>query len=82
MQVHILTLEAVTKLPHNSAQFVVEGIGKSHVTNHTLLEEGEGTDALGTVNDLVRHDKVTRLDLLLQTADSGESDDGADTERA
>lgn len=82
MKVHVFTLEAVTKLSHNSTELLVEGVGKANMANHTLLEEGEGTNTLSTVNDLVGHDKVAGLDLLLQTANSREGDDGTDTERA
>lgn len=82
VKVHVVTLKAVTKLSHNSTELLVEGIGKANVANHTLLEEGEGTNTLGTVNNLVGDDKVAGLNLLLQTADGRESDNGTDTERA
>jgi hypothetical protein len=47
------------------------------VSDHALLEEGEGPDALCAVDDLVGDDEVARADLLLQRADGGEGDDGA-----
>jgi hypothetical protein len=45
--------------------------------HRTALKEGEWANSLCPVDDLVRHDKVSRLDLLLQTAHGGEGDDGA-----
>jgi len=82
VEVDVVTLETVTELSHNSTELLVEGVGEADVTDHALLEEGEGTDALGAVDDLVGYNKVARLNLLLQTAHGGESDDGTDTERA
>lgn len=46
------------------------------------FEESPRPDALGAIDDLVRHDEIARSDLLLQAADGGEGDDGADAERA
>lgn len=82
MQAHILALETVSEFPNYLAQIVVKGIREPNMADHALLEESEWPDALGAVNDLVRHDKVPRLDRLLQTAYSGEGNDSADTDGA
>ena len=43
-------------------------------------EKGLLSDTLGTVDDLVRDDKVARGDFFTQRADSGEGDNGLDTD--
>lgn len=80
VQAHAIALEAVAALAHDLGDALVEGVGETDVADHATLEEGEGTDALGAVNDLVGDDKVTGLDLLLQRAYGAEGDNGADTE--
>ena len=47
-----------------------------------LLEEGERTDTLGPVNDLVGDDKVHGLDVLAEGPDGGEGDDAPDADGA
>lgn len=49
------------------------------MTNKATLKVGPRPDTLGTINDLVRNDEVSRLDSFLQTAHCGESNDGPDT---
>lgn len=58
-------------------EVLVEGVSKADVADHTTLEEGERANSLGAVDSLIGDDKVHRLDLLLEGADGGEGDDGA-----
>ena len=69
-------------LLNDGAQLGVERVRETDVANDAALEEGEGAHALGPVDDLVRDDKVHRLDLLAQGADGGEGDDGAHADGA
>lgn len=80
MQRDTLTLQAVSTLPHNLGNPLIERIRKRNVGNNTLLKESPRTETLGPVNNLVRHNKVPRLDFLLQTTDGREGDDGTDTD--
>lgn len=82
VQAHAVALEAVATLAHNLGDTLVEGVRETDVADHTALEEGERTDALGAVDDLVGDDKVAGLDLFLQRAYGAEGNDGADTEAA
>ena len=82
MQRHALTLQAVSALAHNLGNALVKGVAEGNVADNATLEECEGADTLGAVDDLVWNDKVAGLDLLLQTADGGESNDCADTDGA
>lgn len=52
------------------------------MAHHAALEESERPDALGAVDDLIRHHEIPGLDRLLQAAYGRESDDGADADRA
>jgi hypothetical protein len=67
---------------HNLRKPFIEGIREPNVSNNSSIEKSEWADPLGAVNDLVRHDKVHGLDLLLQGPDGGEGDDAADADRA
>lgn len=69
-------------LLHDLSQALIEGVREADVADDATLEEGEGADALGAVDDLVRDDEVHGLDLLLQGADGGEGDDAADADGA
>lgn len=82
MQPDALALQTVPTAPHDLRQPLVERIRKPHVADDACLEKRPRPDAFRPVNDLIRHDEVARSDLLLQAADGGEGDDGADTERA
>lgn len=64
----------------NLCEVAIEGVGKTNMTNHSLLEESERSDAFGAIDDLIREDEVHRLDLLLQGADGSESDNAAHTD--
>lgn len=72
-----VALEALRTALDDIGQLGVKRIREADVADEPLLEEGEGPDALGAVDGLVRHDKVHGLDLLPQRADGGEGDDGA-----
>lgn len=82
MQSHAVALETVPTLAHDLCQRRVKGICEHDVSDHAAFEEGEGADAFCAVDDLVRHDKVARLDVLAQTADGGEGNNCAHAERA
>ena len=77
-----VTLERMAAPSHHRCNLVVKRIGKADMADQASLEECPRTDALGSVDDLRRNDKVLRLDVLAQTADGGEGDDGADPERS
>lgn len=82
MQDDTVTLQAVSAFADDLGDTLIEGVAEGNVGNHTTLEVGPWPHALSTVNDLVGDDEVAGLDLLLQTADSGESNDATDTDRA
>lgn len=82
MESHTVTLQAVSALADNLGDTLVEGITEGNVRNHAALEVGPWPHTLGTVNDLVGDDKVTGLDSLLETADSGESNNATDADGA
>lgn len=82
MQDDTITLEAVSALAHHLGDTLIEWVTEGDVSDNTALEESPRAHALGTINHLVGDDKVTGLNLLLETADGGESNDAADTDRA
>lgn len=82
VQHHTLTLQAVSTGPHDLGDTLVEGVTEGNVSDHAALEEGEGTDTLGAIDDLVGNDEIAGLDLLLQATDGGEGNDGANTDGA
>lgn len=82
MQDHTLSLHVLCTGLHNRGETGIKRVGETDMSNDTSLEESERSDALGTVNDLVRNDKVHRLDLLLQRPDSGEGNDASYTDVA
>lgn len=49
---------------------------------NALFEEGERADPFGAVNDLIRDNKISGLDLLFQAANGRESDDCSNADRA
>jgi hypothetical protein len=65
---------------HDLGQARVEGVAEADVADHAALEEGKGPDALCAVDGLVGHHEVARAHVLLQRADGGEGDDGADAD--
>lgn len=82
MQDDAITLKAVSALAHHLGDALIEGVTEGDVSDNATLEESPRAHALGAVNDLVRDNKVAGLDLLLQTADGGESNDAADANGA
>lgn len=72
-----LSLHRTGTLLYDSSHLGVKGIRKAHVSHQALLEEGEGADALSAIDNLVRHNEVHRLDVLLQGPDGAEGNDGA-----
>ena len=77
-----LHLQALAATADEGGEALVEGVGKGNVRDDACLEEGEGPDAFGAVDDMVGDDKVARLDGLLEGADGAEGDDAADAEGA
>lgn len=77
-----LAFQTVAALPHNLCNALVKGVAETDVADHAALEEGEGADPLGAVDDLIGHHEVARADLLLQAADGAEGDDGAHADTA
>jgi hypothetical protein len=78
VQDNTVTLEAVPALANNLGDTLIEGVTEGNVSNDTTLEESPWANTLGAINNLVRNDKVARLDLLLETANSGEGNDATD----
>lgn len=82
MEDHTITLQTVSAGPNNLCNILIEGIPEWHVRHNALLEESERTHAFCSVDDLIRHDKVPRLDMFLQTTNCRERDDGPNTDFA
>jgi len=80
MQPHTLSRQTVSTNFDDLGQTSVEGVGESNMTYHTAFEKGKRSHTFGAINDLVRNDKISRLNLLLQTADRGKGNDGPDTQ--
>ena len=80
MQNHTVALQAVTAGAHHLSDTLIEGVTEGHMRDYATLKVGPWTHTLGTINDLVGDDKVARLDSLLETANSRESDDATDTD--
>ena len=59
----------------------VKRVCKANMAYHPPLEECKRAHTLGAIDDLVRHDKVSRLDLLLQTTYGRKGNDSLDTKR-
>lgn len=68
--------------PDNLGNTLVKRIPKRDMSDNALFKKGERANPLGPINHLVRDDKVSRLDLFLQTAHRRESDDCADADGA
>jgi hypothetical protein len=82
VQDNTVTLKAVSALANHLGDTLIEGVTEGNVSDNTTLEESPWTNTLSAVNDLVRNDKIAGLDLLLETANSGESNDATDTNGA
>lgn len=77
-----LTLQAVSAFANDLGDTLIEGIAERNVGDNTTLEVGPWANTLGAVDDLIGDHEVTGLDSLLETANSGESNDAADTNGA
>lgn len=77
MQLNTITLQAVSASPDDLGNALIERIRKGDVSNSPSLEERPGPNTLGTVDDLVGDNEITRLDLLLQASNGREGDYGA-----
>lgn len=77
-----VTLQAVSALPNDHGDTLIEGVTEGNVGDNTALKEGPWANTLGAVNDLIGDHEVAGLNGLLQTADGGESDDAADSNGA
>ena len=75
MQHDALALHTGSAAADDLGDPLVVGVAEGDVADQAALEEGEGPDALGAVDDLVRDDEVHGLDVLLQGADGREGHD-------
>ena len=82
MERNTVSLHARGAALHDIGKLLVKGVRKGDVPHEPLLEEGERTDTLGPVDDLVRDNKVHGLDVLPEGPDGGESDDAPDANGA
>jgi hypothetical protein len=69
-------------LPHQSRDAFVKGVSKWDVANDPVLEECEGPNPLGAVDNGVRDHEVAGLDFLAETAHGAKGDDGAHADGA
>lgn len=82
MEHNAVTLQTVSTSPDYLSDLLIKRICKADVCHCAALEKGKRTDTLGPIDYLVRHDKVSRFDVLLQTANGGEGDDRAHADGA
>ena len=82
MHDNTLSLQRVSTLSNNLSDLLIEWVSKANVSNNATLKEGEWSNALGSVDNLVWDDKVAWLDLLLKGTDSRERNDAANTNGA
>lgn len=80
MKGHTIAFQAVSASPDNLGDTLIKWVAEGNVSHDTFLEECKRSDTLGAVDDLVGNHEITGLDLLLQAANGGEGDDGADTD--
>lgn len=78
MQHHALALKTMATLPHHVAHLLIKRIRKGDMTHEPTLEERERPHALRAIDNLVRNDKIPRLDLLGQTPSRRERNDAPD----
>lgn len=83
MKFHTASVQntVASNLLNNFSKSGIERIGKSNMSYNACLEECERPDALGTIDNLGRDDKILGLDLFAQTADSRECNYRSDTDR-
>ena len=77
-----LSLQRVSALTNNLSDLLIEWVRKANVSDNATFKEGEWSNALGSVDNLVWNDKVAWLDLLLKGTDSRERNDAANTDGA
>lgn len=76
-----VTLQTVPALTDDLGHTLIEGVTERNVSDNAALEVSPWADTLGAVDDLVRDNKVARLNGLLETTDGRKGDDTADTDR-
>jgi hypothetical protein len=77
-----VAFQTVAALSHHLGQSFVERVSEGDVGDHAGFKEGERSNTLGAVDDLVRDNKVARFHGFLEGADGGKGDDGANAEGA
>lgn len=82
MEDHAVTLHGSGAFLDDAGEPGVERVGEPDVADYAALEEGEGTDAFGAVDDLVGNDEIHGLDLFAEGTHGGEGDDGAYADEA
>ena len=82
VHLNTLTLKGMPTSTDNLSDLRIKRIGKPNMANDALLEESEGSDALGSIDNLVWNNEVPRSDLFLQRAYGREGDDGSHTDLA
>lgn len=79
MEDNTITFHASSAGLDDIGKLGVKGISETDMADNAPLEEGEGADTLGAVDDLVRKNKVHGLDFLLERANSREGNNASDT---
>ena len=64
---------------HDFGDILIEWITEWHVSHHASFKESKWANTLGTINNLIRHDEIPRLNSLLQTSNCRERNHGPDT---
>ncbi len=82
MQHHPIALKTMPALPHHIADALIERIRKGHMHHEPVLKERMRPDPLCSVDDLIRHHEVARLDFFGETAGGAERDDTSHAEFA
>lgn len=75
-----IALHALCATLNDSSQSRIKGVCEAYMTNYTALKEGEGPNAFGAIDDLIRDNEVHWLDFLLQRAHGREGDDAPHTQ--
>jgi hypothetical protein len=61
--------------PHNPRDFLIKRIRKPHMSHNPTLKERKRPNTLRAINNLIRHDEISRLDLFSERSDCAEGDD-------
>jgi hypothetical protein len=67
-----LGARAIGRVRDGAGEELADRVGERHMTDDAVLEERRDAP-LGEIDELVRHDEVTRLDLLLHRADRADA---------